>query len=253
MEATAKTDVSSKLEDLFLKILRIVILVVLVLTLLGALAFGLKGLSGMTSSPKEYDYQSPKTEDLVREIKNSLKGVDNNETKGAAPGPATSSPENSPLLEQEVDKQVKLLSDFLARFELSLSNPDAIRNGLLRESRTLAFEPEDPSSVMQYATGQTKFFEIILSDKEILDLLIKDREPLNRFFNMVTSSYDSFHEDQKKEARSFEKEEAGRVAVSQIGSTLDLYIAAGMFISFLLISLILVLVKIERNLRTRPI
>ena len=34
---------------------------------------------------------------------------------------------------------------------------------------------------------------------------------------------------------------------------MSLYIAGGMFAAFLVISLILVLVKIERNLRVRPI
>ena len=36
----------------------------------------------------------------------------------------------------------------------------------------------------------------------------------------------------------------------QAGALLKIYIAGGMFVAFLLISLILVLVKIERNLRS---
>jgi hypothetical protein len=44
-----------------------------------------------------------------------------------------------------------------------------------------------------------------------------------------------------------------KVIEQKASSASYLYIAAGMFVTFLLISLILVLVKIERNLRVRPI
>lgn len=253
MESAVKTDVSSKLEDLFLKILRVVILIVLVVALVGSAIFGLMGLSGMTASPGEYDYKTPKTAELVQEVKDSLNGVESKESKDAAPSQSKKVPEKNPKLDQEIEKQVKLLSDFLARYELNLSDAEATRNRLLTRARTMPFEPENPSNVMDYAEGQTKFFETILSDKEILDAVQKDREVLNRLFPKILDAYPRFYADQAQSAESFEAEEKGRVAIAQVGSALNLYIAAGMFCSFLLISLILVLVKIERNLRVRPL
>lgn len=253
METTVKTDMSSKLEDLFLKILRVVILFVLVIALIGSAIFGLIGLNGMTASPSDYKYQTPKTEELVREIKDSLNGVERKASKESASSPSKKDPEKNPKLEQEIDKQVKLLSDFLARYELNLSDAEGTRNRLLTRARTMPFEPENASKVMEYAEGQTKFFETVLVDKEILDRIQKDREILNRLLPEILDAYPRFYADQTKSAESHAAKEEGQVAMAQVGSALNLYIAAGMFCSFLLISLILVLVKIERNLRIRPV
>jgi hypothetical protein len=117
----------------------------------------------------------------------------------------------------------------------------------------MPFEPDNSSSVMDYAEGQTKFFETILADKEILEALQKNPESLNAVYSTIFDAYGEFYAKEAQSAKSFEAEEKSRVAVAQVGSALNLYIAAGMFCSFLLISLILVLVKIERNLRVRPL
>ena len=59
--------------------------------------------------------------------------------------------------------------------------------------------------------------------------------------------------DQISKKKEFEAEQRREVATRHAGSMFKLYLAGGMFTAFLLISLILVLVKIERNLRSTKI
>ena len=50
--------------------------------------------------------------------------------------------------------------------------------------------------------------------------------------------------------KEFDSEQGAEALGRNAGAMIKLYVAAGVFVAFLFISLILVLVKIERNLRT---
>jgi hypothetical protein len=248
-------DMPSKLEDLFLRILRIVTLVALVLTLLLSVVFAFQGLGGMTASPDSYDFESPSTQELINQAKESLKEPSQPGNDGSTT-PTEKSDKQSKSdqrLEEEIDRQVKILSDFLTKFESGLTNPERTKARLLNAAKSLAFEPDDDSSVFEYAEGQTEFFDKILNDQEVIAALKKDESRMSSFFNEVLSTYPAYFSEQKKESETFAQEEKERVALSKLGSATNFYIAAGMFCSFLLISLILVLVKIERNLRVRQL
>jgi len=65
----------------------------------------------------------------------------------------------------------------------------------------------------------------------------------------VISAYPEFHENQINRSIEFVQEQNAEALLKKAGAAMKLYIAAGLFAAFLLISLILVLVKIERNLR----
>jgi len=72
MEDLTKQNLSTKLENSFLGILRIVILVVLSISIIGSLIFGYMGLSNLNASPAKYEYKDPNIKEMVNEIKKSL-------------------------------------------------------------------------------------------------------------------------------------------------------------------------------------
>ena len=159
-------------------------------------------------------------------------------------------------LEEELNKQLKTVSDFLAQFQRNLNNPEGFKANLRRKANTLATDPEDEASILAYAKGQTEFFTLAFSDKDIIATLQKKEdggEILGKFFSTAVDLYPAFFEKQREQRKQFERREEVRVASAKAGAMMKLYAAGGLFGAFLLISLILVLVKIERNLRVRPI
>jgi hypothetical protein len=252
MTTVEKETLSARLENSFLGILRVVILVVLTISLIASLIFGYLGLSNLTASPDEYEYKDPKISDMVDEIKKTLE-VKPTESPTEQPKPEEEKKKDQKL-DQEIEKQVKLISEFLQRYNRNLTNRDAFRDGLKENAMTLAFDPEDESSVMDYAEGQTEIFEKVLTDKKILEIVDKrQQEILIPFFRVVTETYPNYFRKERQKKAKFDQEQEMKALGERAGAAMNLYIAAAMFGTFLLISLILVLVKIERNLRVRPI
>jgi hypothetical protein len=157
-------------------------------------------------------------------------------------------------LGKEIEKQYDIVSKFLQRYERNLRDPDAWKSGARARATDLAFEPDNESSVMRYAEGQTELLDKVFADKDILTIVDKKTdEVLSPFFEAALRVYPAHFREQKENAKKFERDQEEEVVVKQAGAAINLYIAGGMFASFLIISLILVLVKIERNLRVRPI
>jgi hypothetical protein len=250
MENAENNNLPSKLENSFLGILRIVILVVLTVSLIGALIFGFMGLSNLNASPAKYEYKNPNIKEMVIEIKKSL---EEKPTPSNTDEPKKDEPKKNEKLEKEIDKQMKLVSDLLQRYKKNLSNPELFRDGLKQRAENLAFDPKNESSVLKYAEGQTELFQIVFTDKDILATLDKQEEKFGRFFETALRTYPNYFRKQQDEKKKFEMEQAAEVIEQKASAALYLYIAAGKFLTFLLISLILVLVKIERNLRVRPV
>ena len=252
----AQVGFGNKLENVFLAILRVVILVVLALSLLAAVALGVWAVKDMSATAAPYKAEAVDNKALMQELKKSL------ESSPAASEPAApksktskSTKAENKALEDELGKQVKTVADFLSKFDKNLSDPDAFKTGLRRKSTTLALDPESEASVLAYAKGQTDFFSLALADPEIIAILKKkdDDDAFGSYFNAAVETYPGFFERQRDSRKAFEAEEGARVRGAKAGAMMKLSIAGGMFGTFLLISLILVLVKIERNLRLRPI
>lgn len=251
MTGVEKENLSTKLENSFLGILRIVILVVLTVSLIGSAVFAYLGVSNLNATPEKYEYRDPSIQDMVKEIR---KALEDKEDSPAPQQPREDSPKKNEKLDQEIDKQVKLISEFLQRYKRNLTNPDAFKAMLKTRAETLAFNPEKESSVLKYAEGQTELFQKAFADKEMLALVDKrENVLLERFFVAVRDVYPNYFRKEKQNKAKFEAEQNVKVATQKAGAAMNLYIAAGMFSTFLMISLILVLVKIERNLRVRPI
>lgn len=251
----AQVGLGNKLENAFLAILRVVILVVLALSLVAAVALGVWAVKDMGASPTPYKSEAVDNKALIQELKKSL------ESAPAASQPAPQKP-NAPkggkaenkALEEELGKQLKVVSDFLSKFEKNLNNPDGFKADLRKKANTLALEPQSEASVLAYAKGQTDLFSLALADPEIIAILKKkDDDAFGNYFSAAVDIYPDFFERQAESRKEFEAEESARVLGAKAGAMMKLSIAGGMFGTFLLISLILVLVKIERNLRVRPV
>jgi len=257
MSSDEKQTLSMKLENSFLGILRVVILIVLTVSLIGAAVFAFKGVTSLNATPAQYKHNEPNIQEMVDEIKKTLE-----QPQAAPAAPAqTSTPSQEPAkddkLDQEVDKQFKLLSDFLQRYNKHYTDPAGMRRNLKNSAQNNAFDPQSEESVLSYATGRTLLLNKLLTDQAILDVVSKKSEEKilsrNGFFSAVNSVYPAYFVKEKKKAADFEREEQSEAIAKQSGAMMSLYIAGGMFAAFLVISLILVLVKIERNLRVRPI
>lgn len=250
------TGFGGKLENAFLAILRVVILVVLAVSLIGAIGVAIYGVRDLGASEESYKPEKPDAKALMQELRKSLE-----DSPASAPAaPAASKPgggkAEGKALDEELNKQLKAVSNFLAQFQRNLNNPEAFKANLRRKANTLATDPEDEGSVLAYAKGQTEFFTLAFTDKDIIALLQKKEDggdTFGKFFSTAVDLYPAFFENQREQRKQFERREEMRVASAKAGAMMKLYAAGGLFGAFLLISLILVLVKIERNLRVRPI
>lgn len=252
----AQVGFGNKLENVFLAILRVVILIVLALSLLASVALGVWAVKDMGASASPYKPEAVDNKALMQELKKSLESS----PAPSEPAPQKSNAPKAPkaenkALEEELGKQVKTVSDFLSKFDKNLSDAEAFKSGLRKKATTLALEPGSEASVLAYAKGQTDLFSLALADPEIVAILKKkdDDETFGNYFNAAVEIYPGFFERQRESRKEFEAQEGARVMGAKAGAMMKLSIAGGMFGTFLLISLILVLVKIERNLRLRPI
>ena len=94
-------------------------------------------------------------------------------------------------------------------------------------------------------------------DNQYKEMLAKLEEEYQKAYGEEQDKFykaeDTKIEKEKAKKKEFDAEQNAEVAMRNAGSMFKLYLAGGMFAAFLLISLILVLVKIERNLRSTKI
>ncbi len=249
---------TNRLEELFLSILRNVILLILALSVIASIGLLISGVSDTSAKPEKYKYEKFDSKQLVNDLKESLK----DEAK-PAPEPQKSSDKKqtapkSDKLKEEIDKQVKILSDFISKYGFEV-NQSMANNLVTRANNGGIVYGDGEAGILEYAKGQTQLFELILLDKDLNALVQKkynsqsEQEFKDRFIreyiDRVIDAYPVFHQDQIDQSVKFEQEQNAEILVKKAGAAMKLYIAAGLFVAFLLISLILVLVKIERNLR----
>ena len=252
--------ITNKMEDLFLSILRGVILFVLAGSILGAIYFAVAGVSDLGAKPKDYKFEKFDSKQLVDDLK---------ETLDPKPAPASSAPASPapPAVKSPVKDEItaifNLVTKYFKPYDMEL-NQAPFERALEKESKILSIVyGSGENAQIEYLKGKKLFFESVLLNIELNKLIDKnykakaDRneqvELVNEFYLKVRDFYSEFHEDQISKKKEFEADQNAEVAGRQAGSMFKLYLAGGMFAAFLLISLILVLVKIERNLRSTKI
>jgi uncharacterized membrane protein len=262
---TENRTLTNKLEDLFLSILRNVILIVLAVSIIASIGFFISALNDSTAKAKQYTYEKFDSTLLVNELKQTLQAQPSEkqeEKKETEKKPQ--SPQGN-LIEDELTKQSNAVIQYYKKYDFNI-NPSWIAQNfkprLRKQVNTLSVVyGENDAAKQQYAAGQTKLFEQVLLNAELNELLDKKfkaqttsnederYEIVHGFANATIDFYPDFHEKQIKQKEEFDRSENIDVAARTAGALFKFYLAGGIFAAFLLISLILVLVKIERNLR----
>lgn len=254
---------TNKMEDLFLSILRGVILVVLAGSILAAIYFAISGATDLGAKPKDYTYEKFDSKQLSNDLKDKLnpKAAPAPNTPPAPAAPAVKSP-----VDDEITKIINLRIKFFKSYNLEFNDnylkqfPGRLKN----ESKELSsVYGEGETAQLEYLKNKVQLFESVLLNVELNQLLDKnfklesDEELKNKIINdfdgFIHDSYIEFHVNQINKKKEFDADQKAEVAMRNAGSMLKLYVAGGLFAAFLLLSLILVLVKIERNLRSTKI
>ena len=252
--------ITNKMEDLFLSILRDVILFVLAGSILGAIYFAVAGISDLGAKPKDYKYEKFDSKQLLDDLKETLdpKPAPASSVPAAPAPPAAKSPVND-----EITAIFNLVTKYFKTYDMVL-NQAPFERSLEKESKILSIVyGNGENAQIEYLKGKKLFFESVLLNPELNKLVDKNYKAeadsdekmklVNEFYLKVREFYSEFHEDQISKKKEFEADQNAEVAGRQAGSMFKMYLAGGMFAAFLLISLILVLVKIERNLRSTKI
>jgi len=249
---------TNKLEELFLSILRNVILLILAISVIASIGLLISGVSDTSAKPEKYKYEKFDAKQLANDLKESLKDEAKPAPDQKKPSDKKQTPPKSDKLKEEIDKQVKILSDFISKYGFE-ANQSMATNLVNRATKYGVVYGEGEAGILEYAKGQTQLFESILLDKDLNSLVQKKYNLqaeqefkdsfIREYIDKVIGVYPEFHENQINRSIEFEQEQNAEALLKKAGATMKLYIAAGLFGAFLLISLILVLVKIERNLR----
>jgi hypothetical protein len=264
-----QSSITNKLEELFLSILRNVILFVLAGSVLASVFLAISGVSDLGAKPKDYKYEKFDSKQLMIDLKESLQ-IQSEAKPEAKPDPAKKpSPQASNPFEDELTKQANFVVEFYKKYEFGVNASwlnEQFKPRLRKQARNFSMVyGEGDAALLEYAKGQTQVIELVLMNPELNQLLDKkfksqgevdgdEKYPMiHEFANKVLGFYPDFHETQINQKKAFETEQSIEVGMRNSGAMMKLYIAGGVFIAFLFISLILVLVKIERNLRTTKI
>ena len=261
--------ITNKMEDLFLSILRSVILFVLAVSILAAIYFAISGATDLGAKPKDYIYEKFDSKQLSNDLNESLKDQPEKKPDTKPETEKKSEPQANNPIEEEITKSANLVVKFFTAYNFNINETwinQQFKPGLRKESSNLSIiYGTGDNARLDYLKGQTQVFELVLLNPELNQLLDKkfkaqvDVEEKDKFnvvieiFEETKGFYPDFHQNQIDKKKEFDADQNEEVAMRIAGSMFKLYVAGGLFAAFLLLSLILVLVKIERNLRSTKI
>ena len=261
-----KHNLTNRLEDLFLSILRNVILIVLALSIIGSVGLLISGISDSTAKAKEYKYEKFDSKQLINDLKDSLQEQPASKPEEKPEPAKKSGPQASSPFENEITKQANFIVQFYKQYDFVVNTSwlnEQLKPSLRKQAGAYSIVyGEGDDAKLEYAKGQSQVYELVLLNPELNKLLDKKfksqgdidndlkYQVIHDFESKVVDFYPDFHKNQLNQKNEFEADQQSDAAMRQAGALLKIYIAGGMFVAFLLISLILVLVKIERNLRS---
>jgi hypothetical protein len=247
---------ATRIDEFYLGLLRVFILGVLAVTLVGACVVGYRGFMALGEELHPYTQASqPSPGDrFLAQIKREASGG------GRSTSPSGSGPEakfadlKSDAFDGQLMRQFVFINELYSPGSKTAPNPVAFkeRQRAQVEELVMAGVVTDP---LAYARKQADFLERVVKDKAAMDVVRQRMEQspayAEEFLNKVLDYYPSLVRDERAAKLNFERSERERVADVRSGSIQQLVVAAGLFVAFLVVCLIVVLIKIERNLRTR--
>lgn len=243
-----KKTLTARTEEFFLSILRVFILLVLAGCLIGVGISVFSAFSGMNEKPDAYKVQGVDPEQFKKELSAILGQKADAETVGEETSPESVTQKTDPALQKEIDAQFSLASNFVSAFGRQYNNPEGLKSTLLEKGKEISAD-KTANGLLEYAKGRTSIFTIAFGDKALKDQLLKRSHLFEKYLPFAFDYYDNFNSEQQRARQEFEEAEQARVAAEKASAQDKLKFAAGLFAMFLLLCLILVLVKIERNLR----
>ena len=256
VKSDAPKTLSVRIEEFYLGLLRLFILAALAICLVGAGTLGYQAFVAANEAAQPYSRPvqlSPAERFLAFVKREAADHAKLTSSTGAGVDPKAGEVKVD-ALEVQLNRQLVIVNDFLAQMSKGITSPAAFKD----RQRTLAEELAAlgaAASPSAYARSQADFLDRVLRDKSLAEQvrLRVEQSPayLDEFMNKMLDYYPNGVRDERQARAAFEREEAERVAAVRANSMLQIYAAVGLFVGFLVISLILVLIKIERNLRTR--
>ena len=245
-----KKDLTARTEEFFLAILRVVILVVLTICLVGVGVYVVSALKAMDEKPKTYQRQTADPAQFRKEL-NAIFKEEGESTDGQTERSSNAADKTiDPALEKEIESQYSLMAKFISPFDKEFTHPESIKKGLIEKGEEIS-EDKSPIGLLKYAEGRSAMYQISFGDKSLQKTLLQKPEFFQTYLDFAQEDYDKFNSEDIAAKAAFDSEEETRVAAAKAAGLEKLKLAAGLFGTFLLLCLILVLVKIERNLRGR--
>ena len=246
---------STRIEEFYLGALRAFIVMVLAVCLIGAVVLAYRGVSSMSQDAQPYTHapRPPLGEQFIAQIRNPSATAGQAGPAGAA-NAADGAGKGGEAVEVQLDRQAALVNDFLQPMTRSVTNVTALRDRQRAVAQDLA-EGGPVGEVAAHARRQAEFLERVLKDKAAMDAVRqrveKDPAYLDDFVTRLLDFYPAEVRRERAAESGFRREESLRVAQAQSQAMSQFYMALGLFAAFLVVTLVLVLLKIERNLRSR--
>lgn len=246
---------STRIEEAYLGLLKVIVLMVLLTSLVGAIVLVYRGLGGLNAEAQPYTHAptpSLETRFLAEVRSPGGAGAQGNGAQ-SADGVAHAG-KAADVLDAQLDRQAALMNVFLQSVSRGLDNVGGFRDQQRAVALSLA-EGGDLGDAGRHARRQADFLESVLKDKPTMDLVRqrvdKDAGYLDNFTARLLDYYPAEVRRDHQAQTVFQREESVRVAQSQAQALSQIYTALALFGGFIVLALILVLLKIERNLRSR--
>lgn len=239
------------IEELFLSILRVTILAILALALIISVIFALNGASNYFASPSKYSIEESNKSDFKDSLKNFLEPKENNnnqETKESnKQSNLTKSKDIATEYEKEFNNQIQTANLFMSKFNLGPAlNQDYINNEVSFALKLSKFM-DDEDMIEEYIETQSNFLKVAFEDEDFLEKINIDNAA--NYFNFVMAYQRNHYADESEKANEFNETEIKEATASNLQSIPQFISALTSFGIFLIITLILILIKIERNIR----
>ena len=243
---------STKIEEAYLGVLKAIVLLMLVASLVGALVLVWRGSSALNTEAQPYT-QAPHPS-MAERFLAQVRKPGTATAQGAGADSAGGSGKSTEVLDAQLDRQAALMNDFLQTMSRSLGNVSVFRDRQRAVALDLA-EAGDLADAGRQARRQADFLESVLKDKATMDLVRQriDKDPayLDDYTTRLLDYYPSEVRRDRQAETAFRRGESVRVAQTQAQAVSQLYTALALFGGFIVVTLIVVLLKIERNLRSR--
>ena len=248
-----------KLETSYLAILRFVVILISGLLLIAALYLSLSALVNMRDGAKPGEI-NPKVapDQIVTDITRTQPNPAVHPAKPDAPAPQPPVDPNH----ANYERAASIIVSFMNKYG---RGAEASKESVTNVVKTRVEAQYTPALVKVCAAGLPGVLERVLSDKKVIELvrrpiwsessddlfqhdLAVGRPPV-WMVNMTLEHYFTTFNQQVDQALAKEEAERAEEAIRKQNAMQSLYMAGGVFGAFLLLALLAIIVRVERNLR----